>query len=75
MLWDEEERRPTPRKTLKKMVYERDKGRCRVCGTKVDPFNFEIDTISSKIHDLTEVWISFISLMLRLSAIIFAAKQ
>ena len=42
MLWDEEERRPTPRKTLKKMVYERDKGRCRVCGAKVDPFNFEI---------------------------------
>ncbi|MDI6847153.1 MAG: hypothetical protein QMD23_03370 [Candidatus Bathyarchaeia archaeon] len=33
---------PTPRKALKKMVYQRDKGKCRVCGVKVDPFNFEI---------------------------------
>ncbi|MDI6904349.1 MAG: HNH endonuclease signature motif containing protein [Candidatus Bathyarchaeia archaeon] len=41
-MWDEEERRPTPRKALKKMVYQRDKGKCRVCGVKVDPFNFEI---------------------------------
>ena len=41
-MWDEEERRPTPRKALKKMVYQRDKGKCRVCGAKVDPFNFEI---------------------------------
>ena len=42
LLWDEEERRPTPKKALKKMVYQRDKGKCRVCGAKVDPFNFEI---------------------------------
>ena len=42
MFWDDERRRPTPSKILKKMVYERDKGRCRICGKKVDPFNFEI---------------------------------
>jgi hypothetical protein len=41
LFW-EEERRPTPTKILKKMVYERDRGRCRICGKKVDPFNFEI---------------------------------
>jgi hypothetical protein len=41
-LWFEEERRPTPRKALKKMVYLRDKGKCRICGTKVDSFDFEI---------------------------------
>ena len=55
MLWDEEERRPTPTKTLKKMVYERDKGRCRICGANVDPFNFEIghDKAHSKGGKLT----------------------
>ena len=42
MFWEEERKRPTPSKILKKMVYERDKGRCRICGKKVDPFNFEI---------------------------------
>jgi hypothetical protein len=42
MFWEEETRRPTPTKALKKMVYERDKGKCRVCCADVDPFNFEI---------------------------------
>lgn len=42
MFWEETERRPTPKKALKKIVYQRDKGKCRVCGAKVDPFNFEI---------------------------------
>jgi len=55
LFWDEEEKRPTPTKTLKKMVYERDKGRCRICGAKVDPFNFEIghDKAHSKGGKLT----------------------
>ncbi|MEM4713839.1 MAG: HNH endonuclease [Candidatus Bathyarchaeia archaeon] len=42
MLFWEEERRPTPSKILKKMVYERDRGICQICGKRVDPFNFEI---------------------------------
>ena len=42
MFFWEEERRPTPSKILKKMVYERDNGICQICGKKVDPFNFEI---------------------------------
>jgi len=41
-MWGEEEKRPTPKKALKKMVYKRDKGKCRICGSKVDPFSFEI---------------------------------
>jgi sulfur relay (sulfurtransferase) DsrC/TusE family protein len=41
-LWDEGEKRPRPKKALKKMVYQRDKGKCRICGAKIDPFNFEI---------------------------------
>jgi hypothetical protein len=42
MFWENESRRPTPTKALKKIVYQRDKGKCRVCGADVDPFNFEI---------------------------------
>ena len=42
LFWDDETKRPTPSKILKKMVYERDKGICQICGKKVDPFNFEI---------------------------------
>ncbi len=42
MFWDDEKKRPTPNKILKKMVYERDKGICQICKQKVDPFNFEI---------------------------------
>jgi hypothetical protein len=42
LFWNESEKRPTPKKALKKMVYQRDKGKCRICGVKVDPFSFEI---------------------------------
>ena len=42
MFWEDEPRRPTPTKALKKIVYQRDKGRCRVCNMEVAPFNFEI---------------------------------
>jgi hypothetical protein len=43
---DEEPKRTKPNKALKKMIYVRDKGMCRMCGERVDPFNFEIG------HDL-----------------------
>ena len=46
MFFEEESKRTKPTKALKKMVYLRDKGVCRVCNEKVDPFNFEIG------HDL-----------------------
>ena len=42
LFWDEREKRPTPSKALKKMIYQRDEGICRLCKAKVDPFNFEI---------------------------------
>lgn len=42
MFWDDEEKRPVPNKVLKMKVYERDKGKCRLCGKKVNPFDFEI---------------------------------
>jgi len=41
-LWDDEPRRTTPNKALKRIVYERAKGICQLCNTKVDPFDFEI---------------------------------
>jgi hypothetical protein len=41
LFWDEE-KRPTPTKALKKIVFQRDKGICRICGKRVDPFDFEI---------------------------------
>lgn len=39
---DDEGTRPTPTKALKRMVYQRDKGICCLCGKRVDPFDFEI---------------------------------
>jgi len=41
-LWDEEERRPKPKKALKVMVYQRDKGRCHLCKKKVEFWDCEI---------------------------------
>lgn len=46
MFFEEEKKRPKPTQALKKMIYTRDKGVCRLCNEKVDPFNFEIG------HDL-----------------------
>jgi formamidopyrimidine-DNA glycosylase len=40
LFWNESEKRPTPKRALTRMVYERDKGKCRVCGKEVDPFDF-----------------------------------
>jgi len=42
MFFEEEHKRTKPTKAVKKMVFLRDKGVCRVCNEKVDPFNFEI---------------------------------
>jgi hypothetical protein len=42
LFWGEEEKRTKPNKALKKMVYVRDKGICRMCNEKVDLFSFEI---------------------------------
>ena len=42
IIGDTRERRPTPTKELKKMIYERDKGHCRLCGKRVDPFDFDV---------------------------------
>ena len=42
MFFEDEPKRTKPTKALKKMVFLRDKGVCRVCKEKVDPFNFEI---------------------------------
>lgn len=46
MFFEEEKKRPKPTQALKKMIFIRDKGICRLCNEKVDPFNFEIG------HDL-----------------------
>jgi hypothetical protein len=55
LFWEEENRRTKPNKALKKMVFLRDKGVCRVCNEKVDPFNFEVghDIAHSKGGKLT----------------------
>jgi len=55
MFFEEEQKRTKPTKALKKMVFLRDKGVCRVCNEKVDPFNFEIghDIAHSKGGKLT----------------------
>ena len=42
MFFEEEKKRPKPTQALKKMIYIRDKGICRLCNEKVDPFNFEV---------------------------------
>jgi hypothetical protein len=52
---DEASRRTKPTKALKKMIFLRDKGVCRVCNEKVDPFSFEVghDVAHSKGGKLT----------------------
>lgn len=42
MFWDEEEKRSVPKAVLKKLVYDRDKGICRLCGNPVHPYEAEI---------------------------------
>jgi len=42
LFFEEEKKRTKPTKSLKKIIYVRDKGTCRICHQKVDPFNFEI---------------------------------
>jgi hypothetical protein len=39
---DETPKRKVPPKILRKMVWERDKGRCRICGKKADQWNWEL---------------------------------
>jgi len=55
LFWGDEIKRSTPTKVLKKLVFERDKGRCRVCGKKVDHLDFNIghDKAHSKGGKLT----------------------
>lgn len=36
------ERRTKPTAALKRLVFSRDKGRCRLCGHEVDPFDFDV---------------------------------
>jgi hypothetical protein len=52
---EEQPKRTKPNKALKKMIFMRDKGTCRVCNEKVDPFNFEVghDIAHSKGGKLT----------------------
>ena len=38
----DEEKRTKPTAALKRLVYSRDKGVCRLCGERVDPFDFDI---------------------------------
>jgi hypothetical protein len=46
LFFEEEYKRSKPTQALKKMIYLRDKGVCRLCNERVDPFNFEVG------HDL-----------------------
>ncbi|MDG6985899.1 MAG: HNH endonuclease [Nitrososphaerota archaeon] len=41
-MFSDEERRTKPTAALKRLVYSRDKGICRLCNEKVDPFDFDI---------------------------------
>lgn len=42
-LWDEApEKKTIPRKLLRRMVWERDKGICQICHRKADPFDWEL---------------------------------
>lgn len=41
-LFSDEERRTKPTAALKRLVFGRDRGICRLCGQKVDPFDFDI---------------------------------
>jgi hypothetical protein len=40
--WDAEPVRKTSPKLLRKIVWDRDKGRCKICGKKVDQWNWEL---------------------------------
>jgi hypothetical protein len=42
LFFEEEKKRTKPTQALKKVIYIRDKGICRLCNEKVDPFNFEV---------------------------------
>jgi hypothetical protein len=42
LFFEEENKRTKPTQALKKMIYTRDNGICRLCNEKVDPFNFEV---------------------------------
>ena len=42
MFFEEDKKRTKPNQALKKMIYIRDKGVCRLCSERVDPFNFEV---------------------------------
>jgi 5-methylcytosine-specific restriction endonuclease McrA len=42
LFWEEEKKRTKPTQALRKMVYARDKGICRICKEKVNPFYFEV---------------------------------
>ena len=46
MFFDDTPKRKKPTQALKKIVFTRDNGTCRICGQKVDPFNFDVG------HDL-----------------------
>ena len=46
LFFEEEKKRPKPTQALKRMVFRRDNGICRLCHEKVDAFNFEVG------HDL-----------------------
>ena len=41
-LWDEPETRRTPTKLLRRLVWQRDRGICRICGKKVGQFDWEL---------------------------------
>ena len=55
MFFEEEKKRTKPTQALRKMVYARDKGVCRICKEKVNPFYFEVghDIAHSKGGKLT----------------------
>lgn len=41
-LWDEPKKKTIPRKLLRRMVWERDKGICQVCHRRADQFDWEL---------------------------------
>lgn len=54
-MFGEERKRTKPTQALKKIIFVRDKGVCRLCNEKVDPFNFDVghDIAHSKGGKLT----------------------
>jgi hypothetical protein len=54
-VFGEERKRTKPTQALKKIIFVRDKGVCRLCNEKVDPFNFDVghDIAHSKGGKLT----------------------